>query len=137
MESDSMREPAGTTTVRASLPRVLLVDDELLGIYSIKRSLRDCAELTVASTFVEAQRLLDGGGPFDALILDVMLDTGTGLDLLAHAREHGYANTPAILLTGALRAEWVNPANALRAELMTKPFPTDQLRSFVRRAIRH
>lgn len=103
-----MVEPAGTLA-RSTLPRVLVVDDELLGIFSIKRTLRDCAELTVASTHAEAHRLL----------------------------EHGYASTPAILLTGGLRAEWVNPAHALRAELMTKPFPTEQLRDFVRRVVRH
>lgn len=118
---------------RSSLPPVLVVDDELLGIYSIKRALRGHAELTVASTFAEAQRVLARGEPFDALVFDVLLDEGTGIDLLAHAREHGYANTPAMLVTGSLRAEWVNPANALRAELLTKPLPTEQLRDFVRR----
>ncbi len=125
-----MGEPAGSI-VRSSLPMVLAVDDELLGIYSIKKALRGYAELTVASTFAEAQRVLERGERFDAFIIDVLLDAGTGLDLLAHARQHGYANTPAILVTGSLRADWINPANALRAELLTKPFPTDQLRDFV------
>lgn len=132
MESEAMGEPAGSI-VRGSLPTVLAVDDELIGIYSIKRALRGYVELTVASTFAEAQRVLERGEHFDAFIFDVLLDAGTGLDLLAHARRHGYATTPAILVTGSLRADWVNPANALRAELLTKPFPTDQLREFVDR----
>jgi CheY-like chemotaxis protein len=132
MEWIAMGEPAGNI-VRSSLPPVLVVDDELLGIYSIKRSLREYAELTVASTFAEGKRLIESGETFEALIFDVLLDQGTGLDLLALAREHRYANTPAILLTGSLRAEWVNSANALRAELLTKPYPTEQLRDFVRR----
>ncbi len=127
-----MGEPAGNIA-RSSLPPVLVVDDELLGIYSIKRSLRGYAEITVASTFAEAKRLLEKGEAFDALIFDVLLDQGTGLELLALAREHRYVTTPAILLTGNLRSEWVNSANALRAELLTKPFPTEQLVDFVRR----
>jgi CheY-like chemotaxis protein len=127
-----MGEPAGNI-VRSSLPPVLVVDDELLGIYSIKRSLRGYAELTVASTFADAKQVLERGETFDALIFDVLLDQGTGLDLLALAREHGYEFTPAILLTGNLRTEWINSANSLHAELLTKPFPTEQLRDFVRR----
>lgn len=129
-----MGEPAGNVARTSSLPQVLVVDDELLGIYSIKRSLRGSAELTVASTFAEGQRLLERREPFDALVFDVLLDKGTGLELLALAREHGYATTAAMLVTGSLRTEWVNTANALHAELLTKPFPTEQLRDFVRRA---
>jgi CheY-like chemotaxis protein len=133
MELISMGEPADGNIVPSSLPPVLVVDDELLGITSVNRSLRGYAELTFASTFAEAKRLLEGGEAFDALVFDVLLDQGTGLDLLAFARGARYVTTPAILLTGSLRSEWVNAAHALGAELLTKPYPTEQLRNFVRR----
>lgn len=122
------------TANRASLPRVLVVDNERLAIQGFKRVLRGHAEVVVASTFAEALALLVRGERLDAFVFDINLDPGSGLDLLGFARQHGYANTPAIVVTGASGNDFVNSANALRAELLTKPFPPEQLREFVRRA---
>jgi CheY-like chemotaxis protein len=116
------------------MPRVLVVDDEPLPLQGFKRALRGHAEVVATSSFEEARRLFERRERFDALVLDVLLDKGTGLDLLAFARAHGYATTPAILVTGRLQPEWINPAQALGADWLTKPFPPEQLREFVRGA---
>ena len=128
-----MGESVPTSEARRQ-PRVLIVDNEPLALEGFKTCLRRHAEVVVASRFDDAQAILERGEPFDAFVFDLNLDPGSGIELLAFAREHGYPKTPAMLVTGAEGHEYVNPAHALHAEVLTKPFPPEQLREFVRRA---
>jgi CheY-like chemotaxis protein len=135
MELELMGQSVPSEPVRK--PCVLVVDNEALALHALQRMLQRDAEVVVAATFDEARRLLEGGARFDAFVFDINLDPGSGLDLLAFAREHGYATTPAIVVTGTSGNAFVNPVHALHAELLTKPFPPEQLREFVRRAGTH
>jgi DNA-binding NarL/FixJ family response regulator len=64
-----MRQSAPTGAAQ-TLPRVLVVDDEPLSIQGFQRSLRDHAEVVVASTFENARATLQRGEAYVAFVFD-------------------------------------------------------------------
>jgi signal transduction histidine kinase len=70
--------------------QILLVEDNALDADLVRRALqRDelPVALTVAPTLGQARAALEAGGPFDAVLLDLNLPDGRGLDLLAEIRQ--------------------------------------------------
>lgn len=112
--------------------RLLCLEDDRL-VQTALRKVLDDLEISVAGTVAEAKRLVRSRR-FDAWLLDVVVPDGSGLELLGWARERG-DHTPAIVVTGVLDPGLVNPAQALGAEFLYKPFTTANLRAFLARAL--
>ena len=114
------------------LERLLIVEDEeILRKHLVRLFVREGFDVAAAGTCAEATRELSGAR-FRALILDVRLPDGDGLDLLA---ELGHDRWPAV--TVAITA-WTTPENELRAarlgvdRLLRKPIDLRQLVNVVR-----
>jgi len=112
--------------------RVFVLDDddetrELVGCALT----RDGHRVTAVRSFDEAIAFLNSS-PFDVLVLDVMLDGGSGLDLCAQIRAHGI-ETPALFLSarGAVRAR-VEGFEAGGDDYLAKPFAVKELVARVR-----
>ena len=119
----------------ASRSRLLVVDDEpdLRTLYELTL-VREGYDVRVAATLQEAWQLL-GEGAFHAVITDLRLPDGTGLDLLRRLDE---ASRPerVIVITAYASAE--NAVEALKAgayDYLTKPVDLRQLRSVVSSAL--
>ncbi len=116
-------------------PRVLVIDDEpdLRTLYEMTL-LREGYGVEAAETVASARRLLDGGR-FDAVITDMRLPDGSGLDVL---RALALENRPerCVMITAYGSAE--NAVEALKAgafDYLTKPVDLKQFRSVVASAV--
>ena len=69
-----------------------------------------------------------------ALIVDVSLPDGSGIDLLRKWRKRDEV-LPALVVTGHVNAELVNQAFDLGAEYVVKPVVGERLRAFAQRAV--
>lgn len=116
--------------------RLLLVeDDKLLG-----ETL--CGELRGAGWTVEwAQDIYYGrryanNEEFDAILLDLRLADGSGLDLLEELRDTG-SKVPVVVLTARVSGEdKVNALDLGADDYVTKPFWTDELLARLRAVLR-
>jgi two-component system, OmpR family, KDP operon response regulator KdpE len=122
--------------VTAAIDTVLVVEDEL----PMRRFLR--AALTThgfgvieATTLREAEQLATGTPPA-AILLDLGLPDGDGMDLLRRLRE--WSATPVIVLSARDREnDKVTALDAGADDYLTKPFGTSELLARVRVALRH
>jgi len=107
--------------------RVLLVEDNLTLAAATARS------LTAAGFAVDVLHTLEDGWhawqstPYEAVILDIMLESDSGLDLLARARRKGL-KTPVLMLT-ALSAvdDRVRGLDRGADDYLGKPFAIEEL----------
>jgi len=82
---------------------ILLIEDNEQILRGNERMLRRRGyEVSAAATLREARDLLRASSP-DAIVLDIMLPDGSGLDFLKELREE--RNTPVLLLTGLATPE--------------------------------
>jgi two-component system response regulator HydG len=116
-------------------PRVLVVDDDLALAETLADGLTDAGFDAVASaSSTEAARRLDAE-PFDALVTDLRMPAIDGMGLLARSRRAA-PERPVIVMTGYGAIE--TAVDAIRQgahHYMTKPFSTDELALFLRRAL--
>ncbi len=117
------------------MARILIVDDEASLRDSLRRTLeRDGHETVSAADLRSGRRELAGGG-FDLLISDIRLGDGSGLDLIADARQA----SPALRIVALTAYGSVDLAvEAMRRgadDFLEKPFQTDLLRSRLERAL--
>jgi two-component system catabolic regulation response regulator CreB len=93
--------------------------------------------VSVARTLGEARRALGAASPgLDALLLDLHLPDGSGLDLLRELR--GAAATralPVLVLTAEGEERVLQEAEALGATLLTKPFSPSKLTARIARLL--
>lgn len=83
--------------------------------------------------FVDAARR--GFGSFDAIVTDVRMPGGSGIDGLAFLRDHD-PHTPVILMTGFPDADLHEDAIRFgAAELFEKPFPVRRLVEALRQIV--
>ena len=121
----------------ATLPRLLLVDDEPNVIEGIARLLRREYTIFSANDGAQALRLLEQEGEMHILVSDMRMPNLDGAQLLSKARE-SYPDMIRILLTGqadmksAIAA--VNEGQIFR--FLTKPCPSDSVRSVLQAALR-
>src|SRR5258706_4580657 len=87
------------------MPELLIVDDHPLFLGGLQQFLASHAHANVrcASSVEQALAMLEAGEP-DALILDVMMKDGSGLQLLSTIRARG-SRVPVILLTVMIQPE--------------------------------
>ena len=122
-----MSEPADT---------VLVVEDEV----PMRRFLRSALtthgfRVVEAGTLPEAQGVITGAPP-DAILLDLGLPDGDGLDLLRKLRE--WSQAPVIVLSARDREnDKVTALDAGADDYLTKPFGTSELLARIRVALRH
>jgi two-component system response regulator QseB len=118
--------------------RVLVVDDDEMLRDGLRVGLAlNGFTVDAVATRADADAAL-AGGPFDALVLDLMLPDGSGLDLLAALRRRGDA-LPVLLLTARDSvAERIAGLDAGADDYVGKPFDLDEvaarLRALMRRA---
>ena len=114
---------------RSPGPHVLVVDDEphiglLLQPHLEQRGYR----VTLARTLAQARAVTAGPKPVDALLLDVRLPDGSGLDWLRELRaEPATRNLPVLVLTGEGEERVLRAAERLGAAVLTKPFSPTKL----------
>jgi len=85
--------------------------------------------VSLARTLAEARRAMQGGAPpFDALLLDLHLPDGSGLELLRELRAAAATRAfPVIVLTAEGEERILGEAESLGAGLLTKPFSPSKL----------
>jgi EAL domain-containing protein (putative c-di-GMP-specific phosphodiesterase class I) len=122
----------GETPLRKE--RVLIVDDDKALSDASRRILDDGFEVLVVHTAAVARAALVDGD-FDALVLDIDLPDGSGLDLLRELRGKN-SELPVVMTTGALTTEAATQAIQSRVtEYLPKPFAAEALRRTVRAAV--
>lgn len=93
-------------------------------------------EAVCARTLAEARASIGERGP-DAIVLDVVLPDGNGLDFVRELRENRHSGVPVLLLTGLAAKEDV--LRGLRAggdDYLTKPCDFDELLARVEALLR-
>jgi two-component system KDP operon response regulator KdpE len=122
--------------VSAPSDTVLVVEDEV----PMRRFLRSALtthgfRVIEAGTLAEAEALLTSEPP-DAILLDLGLPDGDGLELLRRLRE--WSKAPVIVLSARDREnDKVTALDAGADDYLTKPFGTSELLARIRVALRH
>lgn len=78
---------------------VLIVEDDTVDAKSAMRHLDSSYRLTWATTLMEAKDLVQSE-VFDAVLLDLSLPDGHGLELLTQLRKNLHSDVPIVILTG-------------------------------------
>jgi DNA-binding NtrC family response regulator len=116
-------------------PRVLIVDDEPLVRWSLAETLSRAGYAVAEAGTSQAARaaLHDAGTPVSAMVLDLKLPDGPGLDVLEEARRTNQF-CPVVVITAYGSPEVVARALTLgAAAIVSKPFDLDHLLGIVQR----
>ena len=115
----------------------LVVEDNRFLARAIARFFADYGEVVVEHDLTGARRALRRleMPEVQALILDVQLPDGSGLDLLAEVRRVGH-QTPALVLSAFGDDDILRRAQLLHALFLPKPAPEAHLRAFIQWADR-
>lgn len=108
----------------------LIVDDNPVVARALVRMLDRYGVCQSAVSASDAEHYIASGRAWDGLVIDIHLGDGSGLDVLASARQI-HAQTPALVLSGTLDRESVNRAAMLNARFICKPCGTSELAPFV------
>jgi DNA-binding NtrC family response regulator len=121
----------------ATAPRVLVVDDDRGVRTALRVNLgKHGLDVTLASGKGAAIEKLTEA-PFDLVLTDVRMPDGTGLELLAHLREH-HPDTGVIVMTGyGSVADAVSALKAGAVEYLIKPVEKRELLILVDKALAH
>lgn len=118
----------------SNLPRVLVVDDQAL----IAELLSDClteigCEVRIASSISDAWQVVSDGLPLRAIISDVHLADGSGIDLLQRAQQTrtGLAGHLALVSGDGPDSDLSRQARESGFPLLSKPFRLEQMIEFV------
>jgi DNA-binding response OmpR family regulator len=109
---------------------LLVVDDEPhIGLLLRPHLERHGYRVSLARTLADARGALsDATAPLDAMLLDLHLPDGSGLDLLRELRARAQTRQfPVIVLTAEGEERILEEAEALGAGLLTKPFSPSKL----------
>lgn len=120
------------------MARILLIDDELLVLESIKFMLEDCGH-AVDTARHGAQALYEmTTKPYDLVISDVVMPELDGLQFLREARRK-YPDARFLVISGGGRRsvdDYLDEASAIGADaVLSKPFKMDELMTAVAAAL--
>jgi DNA-binding response OmpR family regulator len=108
--------------------QVLVVEDDMRVADAVERSfLRHHIEVEHVTSIVSAQALLDAGRKFDAIVLDLNLPDGNGLELARRCRQSG-VGTPIIMVTARDAIEdRITGLQCGADDYICKPFSVEEL----------
>ena len=112
----------------------LVVEDDPNTASVLVRLLSRIRPTDVAVSVREARTILTPWRRWTALVVDIGLPDGSGIDVVTHARSM-FPLLPVLVLTGHNERKLINRSNELRAEFVCKPAEGDELMGFARRAI--
>lgn len=117
--------------------RILLVEDNEKILYGNKRLMEwEGYEVDAALTLTQARAMLAANRP-DAIVLDIMLPDGSGLDFICELREGPQAGIPILLLTGLVtKMDVVRGLKAGGDDYLTKPYDFSELLARVEALLR-
>jgi DNA-binding NtrC family response regulator len=116
--------------------RLLVVDDEPV-VGDVLRTLLtpEGYAVEIAQDAATGRSLLENGGPWDALLLDLMLPDADGLDVLRWMREQ-MPDVAVVMITAFGSVENAVSAMKLGAfHYLTKPFKNEEVRLLVAKAV--
>jgi DNA-binding response OmpR family regulator len=116
--------------------RVLVVEDEPKVAEALRRGLEgEAYEVSLALTVEAALRHVDCG-PFDVILLDLMLPDGDGLDLLSTLRAR-HVDTPVLVLTARdTLDDRVAGLDSGADDYLVKPFAFEEVLARIRALLR-
>ncbi|HEY7151012.1 MAG TPA: response regulator [Solirubrobacterales bacterium] len=122
-------------TAGAEGPRVLVVDDEPQIVRALKVILRGAGYSTDQAESKEGALNAVSVHPPDAMLLDLVLPDGSGVEVCAEVRS--WTSLPIIVLSAVGdEREKVKALDAGADDYITKPFGTDELLARLRAALR-
>lgn len=114
--------------------RILVVDDEPhIGLLlRLQLESRGYDILLARSLFEARGAVKDDAGPPDAILLDIHLPDGSGVDFLRELRDRpATAEIPVLILTAEGEERVLAEARTMGARTITKPFSPSKLRTLV------
>ena len=118
------------------MARILIVEDEPDIVLSLEEDLRRQGHQTIAARDGAAGLELGRQGPWDLILLDVMLPKMDGFDLCSELRKAGI-RAPIIMLTARTQeAEKELGLDSGADDYVTKPFSLRELRARIRAQLR-
>lgn len=127
-EADPLAEPDGGR-------RILLVDDDIRNLYSLSAVLEEAGmQIATASTGLEALDALEKDGPFDLILMDIMMPEMDGFEAMQRIRANErFRSIPIIALTAkAMRDDRARCMEAGANDYMSKPVDTGKLKTMIR-----
>jgi len=117
--------------------RILLVEDnEKIMTGNVRMFTRKGYETAAALTLAEARASIDERRP-DAIVLDIMLPDGSGLDFMRELKTGKDADIPILLLTGlGAKEDIVHGLTAGGDDYLTKPYNFNELLARVEALLR-
>ncbi len=124
-------------TAAAARGRILIVDDEPVVTDVLGTLLRkEGHDVLVAPDAAMGRGMFETRGPWDAVLVDVMLPDANGLDVLRWIRERD-PDTAVLMITAFGTVESAVTAMKLGAfHYLTKPFKNEEVRLLVAQAVR-
>ena len=113
-------------------PCVLIVEDDSAMARGLRYFAEKACRAVLVPSLAEAHRRL-AETAFSALIIDVSLPDGSGVDLLREVRQR--SKVPVLVLTGSEDRRLVNEVQALRAEFVFKPVEPENIVRFLEQAL--
>jgi DNA-binding response OmpR family regulator len=124
------------TPAAAEPVRVLVLDDDQAHVELVRRALVLDGLVVDVATTVRAAAALAGAVGYDALVLDVVLPDGDGIELLARWRAEGL-RAPVLVLTGqGTDGEAVRALDAGADDFVAKPIAVRHLQARLRALLR-
>lgn len=109
---------------------VLLVEDEPLVARGLVRGLRDRCDVHVAATAAAGIEAITMDRRWDAIVADIGLPDGSGLEVLAAAKRWR-PGVPLLAVTGDITNSRVNEAFELGARVVAKPVRAWMIRALL------
>ncbi len=124
-----------SSTETAAAPAILVVeDDDLVSAWLVRAFAKWRPVVRVGNVQDAQRRLCDKTARYVALVTDVGLPDGSGLDVVRIAREQR-ESIAVLVLTGSSQPKVVNGSFLLGASFLRKPTTSESLEMFARRAI--
>jgi two-component system NtrC family sensor kinase len=118
--------------------RILIVDDELMLLYSLRRMLDDVYDVTIAHGGKAAIDLLNKpDNKYDLIISDVSMPDINGVNLYLYiAKHHPELEKKVIFMTGGTMSAYLDEFLVTnKAICLTKPFEAESLRQTIKDCI--